>query len=156
MTTQSGQARPGAAFRHAVFAVKQQTVLRRSDRLARRAATDEAVPVERLLARQRQAAVDHARFAMANSPFYRRFYGDAGFTLDDLRDPDVFAALPIVEKDHVRAHFDDFRTPEATPRTSTLGRSRIATPSVVGGRSQVRSAVPRAWCGGNASYRQAE
>ncbi|HYY09724.1 MAG TPA: hypothetical protein VE781_02235 [Kineosporiaceae bacterium] len=119
--------RPAETFRHAVFAAKQRTVLRDSESKTRRAAADEVSPVGELLERQRRAAIAHARYAMTESPFYRQLYRDAGFTLDDLRDPDAFASLPVVEKDDVRAHFDDIRTPEATPRTTAVSKTGGST-----------------------------
>jgi phenylacetate-CoA ligase len=129
MTTPPGPSphRPGAARRRAMFELKRHTVLRGKDGQARRAAADEVAPLEELLERQRRAAAAHARYAMANSPFYRQLYSDAGFTLDDLRDPAAFASLPVVEKDDVRAHFEEFRTPDAVPRNTVTSRTGGST-----------------------------
>jgi phenylacetate-CoA ligase len=119
--------RPGEGLRRGVFALKRRTVLRGSDALARRAAVDEVAPVEELLRRQRQLAIAQARYAMGNAPFYRQLYSDAGITLDDLRDPEAFTSLPVVEKDDVRAHFDELRTPEAVDGTIAVSRTGGST-----------------------------
>lgn len=69
----------------------------------------------------------HARFAFAHSDFYRDLYSAHGFTADDLRDPDAFAALPIVDKAMLREGFDRIRTVEATPRTSAVSKTGGST-----------------------------
>ncbi len=68
-----------------------------------------------------------ARFAFAHSDFYRDLYSAHGFTADDLRDPDAFGALPIVDKAMLREGFDRIRTVEATPRTSAVSKTGGST-----------------------------
>lgn len=63
-------------------------------------------------------AIAHARFAFANSEFYRDLYSAHGFSADDLRDPDAFTALPIVDKILLRENFDRIRTDEAHGNSS--------------------------------------
>lgn len=106
------------SFKRFVFDVKAATVLRSSRDRFREAVRNERLDPEQIARLQAQRAIEHARFAMSNSPFYRDRYRDAGFTLDDLKDPAAFAELPIVEKSDVREHPDLFRSSEANERTA--------------------------------------
>lgn len=117
----------GGSARRAVFEIKRRTAVRSSDRVLRALVANERRDPEELLATQRRRAVDHARFAMQSTRFYRDLYGDAGLTLADLHDPEVFDSLPVVTKDQVRERFDDFVTPEATPRTSAVSKTGGST-----------------------------
>lgn len=115
------------AMRRAAFELKRLTALRERDRAFREYVKFESLPPEVVLARQRERAVEHARYAMANTDFYRTLYSDAGLTLDDLRDPEAFSSLPVVEKQHVRDHFEGLRTPEATERNAILSMTGGST-----------------------------
>lgn len=117
----------GVAARRAVFEVKRRTVVRSSDRALRILVANERRDPSDLLRQQRERAIDHARFAMQNTRFYRELYGDAGLSAADLHDPAAFDALPIVTKDDVRERFDDFVTPEATARTSAVSKTGGST-----------------------------
>jgi len=110
-----------------VFVLKKATLLRGSDRMYRQLKRDERLAPEVLAAEQARRAIDHARFAMQNTVFYRDYYGAAGFTVDDLRDPAAFAELPIVEKSHVRENFAAFTSTESTPRNSKISASGGST-----------------------------
>lgn len=102
------------SLKRTVFHAKAATILRSSRDQSRTLLTNETLDREALAQLSAQRAIDHARFAMEHSPFYRDRYSAAGFTLEDLRDPSVFAELPIVEKADVREHGERFRTDEAT------------------------------------------
>ena len=56
----------------------------------------------------RQALV---RTAFEVTPFYRRHYAAAGFTASDIGKLGWFENLPIVTKQDLRDHFDDFVSP---------------------------------------------
>ncbi|NYD68407.1 phenylacetate--CoA ligase family protein [Agromyces atrinae] len=100
------------------FEVKTRLGARSSLALEREFRRNDHLDPAELESLRASRAIAHARFAMQNSPFYRDFYGDAGFSLDDLRDPAAFTALPLLDKETVRANFDTIRTPEATPESS--------------------------------------
>lgn len=106
------------SFKRFVFNVKAATVLRDSRDRFREAVRNERLDPEELARLQERRAIDHARFAMSNSPFYRDRYRDAGFTIDDLNDPAAFAELPIIEKSDVREHPDLFRSSEANEKSA--------------------------------------
>lgn len=106
------------SFKRFVFDVKAATVLRDSSEKFRAAVGNERLDPDDLARLQAQRAIDHARFAMQNSPFYRDRYRDAGFTLDDLRDPAAFSELPIIEKSDVRENPEAFRSSEANEKTA--------------------------------------
>lgn len=72
-------------------------------------------------------SMEIARFAFEHSRFYRTFYSDHGVSARDLQDPESFQSLPFLTKDHVREHFDQIRTDEATPRTSSRSISSGST-----------------------------
>lgn len=113
-------------FAQVVFDLKAATVLHGSRESAREFERTERLDPEQLELMQSRRAVDHAHFAMVNSPYYRERYASAGFTENDLRDPAAFSTLPIIDKNDIRENLDRIRTPEATDRTvhvSTTGGS---------------------------------
>ncbi|TWT52650.1 Phenylacetate-coenzyme A ligase [Rubripirellula amarantea] len=73
---------------------------------------------------QRKALVKHCATTV---PFYQRAFRDVGFEAGDLKSPDDFELLPIVEKTHLREQFDEFisskfagrKMPEATTGGTT-------------------------------------
>lgn len=97
-----------------VFGAKAATILRSSRDEFRKIVANERLDPDALAQLEARRAIDHARFAMENSPFYRDRYSAAGFTVKDLQDPSAFAELPIVEKTDVRENSDLFKTNEAT------------------------------------------
>lgn len=107
-------------FRQAMFHVKSHTVMRSSHRMFAELQRTARLSSEDLLVLQARRAIDLARFAMANTHFYRDFYTAAGFRLGDLDDPAAFSELPIVEKAHLRENFDAFVSNERTPRNSVV------------------------------------
>lgn len=117
------------SFKRSVFNLKAATALRSSSELYRRLVHDERLDPDELRLLQDRRSIDHARFAMANTRFYRDRYSAAGFTLKDLEDPAAFAELPIIDKSEVREHYDDIRSTEATDdnsKTSATGGSTSA------------------------------
>ena len=115
------------SMRRSMFEVKRVTALRRRDRMLREYVRIEGLSHEEVLSLQRQRAIDYARFAVSNTTFYRDFYRDAGITLADLDDPDAFASLPVVTKDHVRENFEALKTPEATEANSVTSMTGGST-----------------------------
>ena len=113
--------------RRAAFALKQHTVLARNHRIFDELVANESLSSQAIIAMQRERAAAHAKYAMENTTFYRDFYSAAGFTPADLTDPDAFDELPIVEKHHVREHFEQFKTPEATDRTAVVAMTGGST-----------------------------
>lgn len=72
-------------------------------------------------------------------PFYRALFREQGLNMADFADVAALAALPVIDKDVIRAHFDDFVADDATgliaQRTSgssgeplrfMLGRHRVS------------------------------
>jgi len=109
------------------FSVKNATVLRDNREMYRKLVAAERLPPEDLETLQASRAIAHARFAFENTSYYRDRYSDAGFTLDDLRDPAAFTELPIIDKSEVRAHFEDFRSSEATEANSKISATGGST-----------------------------
>lgn len=102
------------SLKRAVFDLKAATILRSSRDEFRRIVGNEGLDPDELQRMQARRAIDHARFAMENSAFYRERYTDAGFTAKDLTDPDAFEHLPVIEKADVRENTERFKTTEAT------------------------------------------
>lgn len=73
------------------------------------------------------------RTALEVSPFYRRHYAAAGFAASDIGKSGWFEKLPIVTKQDLREHFDDFVNPELRRfmKVSTTGGS-TGTPTKTG------------------------
>ena len=102
--------------RHRIFDVKQR--LRRPTdvrELAEMRALHTA-PVEVLERLQQDRALAIARHAFRTSPFYRDSFVRAGIDIRDLADPQVLAALPIVDKSDLRDNFDRVRSHEVSAR----------------------------------------
>lgn len=98
-----------------------------SYRAWRALASHDAWSPEQLARVNAQRAGDIARFAYENSPFYRDFYHDHGFSAADLTAPDVFEALPFLTKDHVREHYEEIKTPDASGRAASKSVSSGST-----------------------------
>lgn len=54
-------------------------------------------------------------FAFENIPFYREKYSAAGFAPGDLKTPDDFERLPVLEKEELRHRADDIIAPGVAP-----------------------------------------
>jgi len=101
------------------FQLKAATVLRPSLRAYREFLVNDRLSPEELQRLQDERSIAHARFAMQHTRFYAQLYRDAGFRLDDLRDPAAFTELPTISKTDVREHFERFKTDEAISRNVT-------------------------------------
>lgn len=110
-----------------VLTVKRATVLASSDRLDRQLERDERRDVEALVELSERRSIEHARFAMEHTKFYRDRYSAAGFTSDDLRDPAAFESLPIIEKAEVRAAGADFQSDEVSGRNTAVSTTGGST-----------------------------
>lgn len=74
---------------------------------------------------QESARQNIVRWAMTHTKFYRKFYADAGMTVDDIGKDGWWERLPIVTKAHLNGCFEDM-TDQAQRRfrkTSTTGGS---------------------------------
>lgn len=65
------------------------------------------------------------RYAMERTAFYKKFYEDAGFKVEDIGTPGWFEKLPILTKAHLRAHFEEMTVQELKQfrKISTTGGS---------------------------------
>ena len=66
------------------------------------------LPSERLqesMENKKRAIVEHA---VKHTEFYKKFYADAGFDVSDIGKYGWFENLPVVTKDHLRTHFEEF------------------------------------------------
>ncbi len=61
-----------------------------------------------------------AAFAFDNSPFYRDLYTGAGLSRADLRDPEAFSTLPIIDRTLVKEYASMIRSPEATDASARV------------------------------------
>ncbi len=115
------------SFKRAAFNAKKALLLRSSRKMYLELLRDERLEPGRLAAIQTERALRQARFAMEHTHFYRETYRDAGFSLEDLRDPAAFEKLPVVSKSDVRERFEDFRSTEATERNSRISTTGGST-----------------------------
>lgn len=72
-----------------------------------------------------QARQKLVRYAMERTTFYRKFYEDAGFKLEDIGTPGWFERLPVLTKVHLREHFEEMTVCEFKKfrKISTTGGS---------------------------------
>lgn len=98
------------------FRTKSRLMAPNSYRVWKELLSHDDWPQERMRALNAQRSLEIAQFAYAQSPFYRELYRDHGFDDAAMQDPEVFASLPFLTKDHVREHFDRIKTPEASRR----------------------------------------
>jgi phenylacetate-CoA ligase len=113
-------------IRALAFTAKSRTVRASSGRFFRELLANERLPVEQLRAKQDALAIDIVEFAMRNSPYYRRAYGELEVTPSRLGDPSAWADLPVLDRATVKAHSKEFPTPEAVGkniRTALTGGS---------------------------------
>lgn len=84
--------------------------------------------------------------ACENTPFYRRFFDAAGFSPEDLRQPEDLAGLPLIDRDTLSQHLDEMCTvPTDSPGVdyvSTGGTSGVPLHFYIGSD---RSAVEYAY-----------
>lgn len=115
------------SFAKTVFDLKAATALRSSQNRYRDLVRNERLDPDELQSLQDRRAIDHARFAMQNTVFYRDRYTDAGFTVKDLEDPAAFAELPIIDKAEVREFGAQIRSTEANEKTSKVSATGGST-----------------------------
>ncbi|WP_375492349.1 phenylacetate--CoA ligase family protein [uncultured Jatrophihabitans sp.] len=113
--------------KRAVFDAKAALALRPDRRVDDQLRTTEVLDPEVLQNLQAERSAAHARFAMQTTPFYRELYTAAGFTVDDLKDPAAFTALPLVTKSDVREQPDRFRSSEATDSNAVMSATGGST-----------------------------
>jgi len=65
---------------------------------------------------QRRRSMSLARSAFLTTDFYRRHYGNAGFTERDFDEPHHFDELPVITKADLREHRDEFIARRTTAR----------------------------------------
>ena len=61
--------------------------------------------LQELIENKKQSIVRHA---FNHTEFYRKFYADSGFHESDIGKDGWFEKLPVVTKDHLRNHFEEF------------------------------------------------
>jgi phenylacetate-CoA ligase len=115
------------SLKRATFEVKARVALRPDRRMYDQLMRDAVLEPDELEKLQARRAIDHARFAMQHTEFYRTRYSDAGFTLKDLEDPAAFSELPMVTKADVRDDPDRFRSSEATAANSKVSATGGST-----------------------------
>lgn len=103
-------------FKAAVFAAKARTVKADVGRFHRDLLNNERLSPEELQTLQDRLSRDIVEFAMNRSPYYARTYGALGVDPTALADADEWAKLPILDRATIKAHTDDFPTPDATPQ----------------------------------------
>lgn len=68
-----------------------------------------------LQTRKLRALLEHCQ---THVPYWRRRFGEMGFSWQDLKGPEDLSALPILGKDEIRAHYDDLVAENWLGRTS--------------------------------------
>ena len=93
----------------------------------------EQMPLPQLREEQERARKRIVAFAIRNTALYRKLYGEAGFELGDMEHDGWFEKLPIVTKEELREHFDEFVNPKLCQylKVSTTGGS-TGTPTKTG------------------------
>lgn len=114
-------------IRRAAFKLKTHVAGRQSLTAYRDFLAMDHADIDQLRVINQRRSVEHARFAMLNSPFYREYYGSHGIKPGDLSDPDAFTSLPFVDKQLLRENFAAIRSTEATHRNSALSRTGGST-----------------------------
>ncbi|MGW9627798.1 phenylacetate--CoA ligase family protein [Microbacterium sp. NPDC055521] len=78
-----------------------------------------------LLRRQHEDAAELVRYAASRSPLYRDRL--AAVLEDDLTDPQVFARIPILEKEQLRDHYDELIADGSGVRRTKVARTGGST-----------------------------
>lgn len=112
---------------NAVFRVKAPGLVPASYREWKRLRRVDRLTSAQLEALSRESALRMARFAFAESPFYREYYTAHGFRASDLTDVDVLPSLPLMTKQLLRENAKRIPTSEATPRTTSRSVSSGST-----------------------------
>ena len=85
----------------------------------------EHVPLEVLDAKQKKAQKTIVECAVKTTSFYRDLYAKSGFELEDMEHDGWFEKLPVVTKQDIKGHFEDFINPNQRRflKVSTTGGS---------------------------------
>lgn len=85
----------------------------------------DAMSRDELLRQQREDAAELVRYAAARSPLYRDRL--AAVLDEDLTDPQVFARIPVLEKEHLRDSYDDLIAVGSGVRRTKIARTGGST-----------------------------
>jgi phenylacetate-CoA ligase len=96
--------------RSATLSLKLATAKRSTGRLYRELLDHERLSAPELARLQEQRSTEMATFAFDHSSFYRDLYSSSGLRRDDLRDPEAFAHLPVIDRTMVKEHADSILT----------------------------------------------
>lgn len=99
------------SLRSLAFAAKAATVRAEAGRFQRELLAHERLPIAEATELQHQRAADIVGWAMRESPYYRRAY--AGISPADVKDPEVWVQLPILDRATIKANSADFPTRDA-------------------------------------------
>ena len=100
--------------RAAALSLKLSVAARGTKQLYSELLHNERLPRDELTRLADARAVEMAAFAYDHSPFYRDLYGDAGLSRADLRDPEAFSSLPVIDRSMVQENQALIRSSEAT------------------------------------------
>lgn len=115
---------------------------------------DEHLSLDELLHAQELARQSLVKYAIEHTTFYKRLYDSVGFGGADIGKNDWFDKLPVVTKQHLREHFDEFidAANRQYLKTSTTGGSTgVPTKTGYDGRvpEEVYSWRLQSWFGVN-------
>ena len=96
-------------FHELAFQAKLYAAKPAERRMFRELSVNQTRPTKELDALAGERAVKLAQYAYEESPFYRDLYSGAGFTHEDLRDPQAFDELPVIDRSMVKEHVDRIR-----------------------------------------------
>lgn len=104
------------SFAHRLFETKSALAQRTDRRVDSRFRETELQDPELVHLTQKRHAMSIARWAFANTGFYRRRYTESGITAADLDDPHHFDELPVITKAELREHRDELLARSRSPR----------------------------------------
>lgn len=102
--------------KQAVLDLKLRTVARPDGAMYQQLLRDQQLAPEELRALQLRRGSELAVYAWDTTDFYRDYYSAAGFSRDDLRAPEAFLELPVVEKAHLREASARFEARGVAPK----------------------------------------
>lgn len=100
-------------LRAALFAAKSSTVKTGAGRFHQELLANESLAPEALAELQNTLSRNIVRWAMQESPYYRRTFSELGVDPEDLTDPQAWAAIPVLDRTTVKAHREEFATSDA-------------------------------------------
>ena len=116
-----------------ILNLKRRLATPRQWNLGSRLKANQAPSTDNLAQLNRKRRVELTQFAFARIPFYRRKYAEAGIKAGDLADPDVYARLPILERQDIVANTADLLNPDLQldrlPVFTTGGSTDLWRPS---------------------------